>query len=178
MALKSRFLPSYTYDDYVHWKGRWEIIDGLAYAMSPMPSPDHQKMASVPNEILRIGIRNSSCQNCEVYQPIDVKISKNTVVNPDLLIIGNDIKGQFLDFPPELVVEILSPSTRLKDLHTKYELYQDFGIKYYLIVDLENKSLMMNERNAEGKYQNIELLAPIHLHEDCTIRLNLENVWI
>jgi len=41
-----RILPNYTYEDYLNWEGSWEIIDGIAYAMSPMPSTAHQKIAN------------------------------------------------------------------------------------------------------------------------------------
>ena len=38
---EEKYHPNYTYDDYKHWEGRWEVIDGVAYAMSPMASPKH-----------------------------------------------------------------------------------------------------------------------------------------
>ena len=60
---------------------------------------------------------------------------KLTILQPDILVVCKEIKKKFLDFAPSLVVEIISPSTALKDRHTKYALYQSQGIKYYLIVD-------------------------------------------
>ena len=43
-ALKIEYLPYYTYEDYKHWEGRWELIYGIAYAMSPMPMIKHQNI--------------------------------------------------------------------------------------------------------------------------------------
>jgi Uma2 family endonuclease len=63
-----------------------------------------------------------------VYHPIDVRIGEYNVVQPDVLIVCAPIKKPYLDFPPALVVEILSPSSRDKDLFTKKELYAGFGI--------------------------------------------------
>jgi len=117
MANKAKILPNYTYEDYVQWKGRWELIDGIPHAMSPMSLPRHQELSGKIHRDLLNAIGKSSC-NCQVYQPIDVKIEEHTIVNPDLLIVCRPIEGQFLDTPPELVVEILSPSTRLKDLNS------------------------------------------------------------
>ena len=56
-------------------------------------------------------------------------------MQPDLLIVCDEIKQSYLDFPPVLVVEIISPSTALKDRNNKLNVYQHFGIKYYLIID-------------------------------------------
>ncbi len=42
MSIAARYRPHYTYDDYCQWEGRWELIEGMPYAMSPLPVPDHQ----------------------------------------------------------------------------------------------------------------------------------------
>jgi hypothetical protein len=46
MSTAAKILPSYTYEDYLHWEGRWELIDGIPYAMSPFPAPRHQRIAN------------------------------------------------------------------------------------------------------------------------------------
>jgi Uma2 family endonuclease len=122
MGFPNKILPHYTYADYLLWKGQWELIDGIPYAMSPMPRPEHQRIAGNLHAELRSALKESKC-DCTVYQPIDYKIEEDTVLNPDLLIVCKPITKQFLDFAPEVVVEILSPSTALKDRHTKYEIY-------------------------------------------------------
>ena len=175
MGNKAKILPNYTYDDYIQWEGRWEIIDGIPYAMSPMPSPRHQELSGKIHRELLNALGENSC-NCQVYQPIDVKISEHTVVNPDLLIVCQPIEGQYLDTPPELVVEILSPSTRLKDLNSKYDLYQNFDIPYYVIVDPENNSITVYRRNDKGEYKEQEGYA-FELSDNCNISADLDCIW-
>ena len=46
MKIAHKDLPNYTYKDYCQWQGRWELIDGIPYAMSPMPVPKHQRIAA------------------------------------------------------------------------------------------------------------------------------------
>ncbi len=46
MSNPVKILPHYTYDDWVKWEGQWELIDGFPYAMSPMPVPEHQRIAA------------------------------------------------------------------------------------------------------------------------------------
>lgn len=79
------------------------------------------------------------CTYCETYLPLDYKISADTIVQPDLLIVCGKINKPYLDFPPTLVVEVLSKSTEEKDRGVKYNYYEQEGIKYYIIADWRNK---------------------------------------
>ena len=45
-ALSIKDIPTYNYDDYLNWEGRWELINGIPYAMSPMPYPKHQRISN------------------------------------------------------------------------------------------------------------------------------------
>ena len=76
----------------------------------------------------------------EVLMPIDWIISENTVVQPDVSVIDQPVKENYLTFPPVIIFEILSPSTQKKDQGLKFELYQGEGVKYYIIVDPMNRS--------------------------------------
>ncbi|MEM9326808.1 MAG: Uma2 family endonuclease [Bacteroidota bacterium] len=176
MALSTKILPNYTFADYLQWEGEWELIEGIPYAMSPMPSPRHQSIAGKVHSEFLIEIRKKGCR-CEVYQPIDLKVDENTVVHPDLLVVCPPIEKQFLDFAPELVVEILSPSTREKDKITKLELYQNFRIKYYLIIDPENNSIAYYRLDAEGKYEALSSIETFDLKDNCTISPDLSSIW-
>jgi len=148
----TKLIPYYTFEDYLRWEGRWELIEGIPFAMSPMANPKHQKIASKLNILLGNLLDKSNC-NCQVYQPIDVKIKEDTVVNPDLLIVCHEIEGQFLDRPFPMAVEILSPSTKVKDQVSKYKLYEEFGVKYYVMLDPDDKSVKVFVLNTEGKYK-------------------------
>jgi Uma2 family endonuclease len=115
MAPAVKILPHYTYDEYCKWEGRWELIEGIPYAMSPAPAPRHQWVSSNIKGEIRNAIRTSGCGNCKVYDFIDIKISEDTVLQPDAIVVCKEINKPFLDFPAALVVEVLSPSTALKD---------------------------------------------------------------
>ena len=109
MGCAVKLLPHYIYDDYVQWEGRWELIEGVPYAMSPQPVPKHQRIAGNLFTEFRIALRK--CKKCIVYQPIDYKLSDDTILQPDMLVVCKPIDKKFLDFPPSLVAEILSPAT-------------------------------------------------------------------
>ena len=66
---------------------------------------------------------------------LDWIIADDTVLRPDIMIVCDELKSDFLTFPPSLIVEILSPSTAMKDRTVKYEIYQQQKVKYYLLAD-------------------------------------------
>ncbi len=139
MSIAHKIIPHYTYDDWVHWEGVWELIEGHPIAMSPSPIPYHQRVASEIRTELTLALRKSNCKQCRTFDPLDYKISHHTILVPDILIICGEVKKKYLDFPPALVVEILSPASALRDRHTKYQLYEQQRVKYYLIVDADKK---------------------------------------
>ena len=118
MRLSNQIIPHYTYDDYIQWEGRWELIEGHPIAMSPMPIPAHQQLSA--NLIYEFKDElKKKCKDCKVFSPLDYKVSEDTTIQPDVLIVCGKIKKSYLDFPPVLAVEILSPSTTLRDRNTK-----------------------------------------------------------
>jgi Uma2 family endonuclease len=153
-ALRIEELPHYTYDDYVQWEGDWEIINGIPYAMSPAPSKKHQKLSL---EIaLQLKQLLSLCKNCEIYQAIDWQIAEDTVLQPDVLVVCGDNPEEIkLSIPPELVFEILSPSTARKDRVLKYRLYREAGVKYYCMVSPGTKTAEVFVLR-DSKYNEIE----------------------
>jgi Uma2 family endonuclease len=175
-----KLLPYYTYEDYCNWEGRWELIDGIPFAMSPAPNMRHQWLAANIMSEFRIAIKRSGCSHCKVYNFIDIKIEENTVVQPDCSIICKSTKENFLDFPASLVVEILSAATALKDRHTKFSLYQNFGIKYYLIVDPEKEDaeiyLLQDTKYILQKFSPGTPFT-FMLTDNCKIRIVMKNIW-
>jgi Uma2 family endonuclease len=175
-----KLLPYYTYEDYCNWEGRWELIDGIPFAMSPSPTPRHQWLVVNIAAELKTAIRKAKCKHCKVYDFIDVKIEEDIILQPDCSIVCKPIAKKFLDFPASLVVEILSPATVLKDRHTKFSLYEKFGIKYYMIVDEEkNKveiSCLENSKYILQKNSH-DIPFTFHLEDDCKIKVLLKNIW-
>ena len=135
VALKYENFQYYTYQDYKEWDGRWELIDGIAYSMSPVPYPKHQRVVGY---IWRELDKNLDCKNknCEVYiAPVDWKINDNTTVQPDVAIFCEATKKQYFSKTPPLVVEVLSKSTAFKDVTTKLKSYEKEGVEFYIIIE-------------------------------------------
>lgn len=175
-----KLLPYYTYEDYCNWEGRWELIDGIPFAMSPAPIPRHQWLAANIMTEFRVAIRKAKCKHCKVYDFIDVKVKEDTILQPDCLIVCSPISKKFLDFPPALVVEILSPATALKDRHTKFSIYEKFGIKYYIIVDEKREEAeAFRLDNSEYVPEKFSPKNPLtfYLDTDCKIDLLFQNIW-
>src|SRR5450432_1523196 len=108
MSIAEKYRPYYTYDDYCQWEGRWELIEGMPYAMSPLPVPEHQRVCGNIFSLLKESLPGNF-KNCRVYLPLHWIIADNTIVQPDVLIVCKKINKKYLDFPPALVIEVLSP---------------------------------------------------------------------
>jgi Uma2 family endonuclease len=152
----------YTYGDYLKWDNgeRWELIDGVAYDMTPAPLRIHQEISR--ELLLQIGnyLRDKSCK---LYAaPFDVRLPEGdetdeavtTVVQPDLVIVCDhsklDDKG--CKGSPDLIVEILSPATARKDLKEKFVRYERSGVKEYWIVDPASKTVTVFRLSFDGRY--------------------------
>lgn len=176
-----RLLPHYTYNDYVQWEGHWEIIDGIPHAMSPLPSVRHQDISGNLYSLFRDALSKAKC-SCKVYLPIDYKVSDDTVLQPDLLVTCKDISNQkFISEPPELVVEVLSSSTAMKDLNTKFQIYEAEKVPYYIIVEPENNELKVYKNGEDGKYHlaftSSEGSFQFTFNKQCTIEVAFNDIW-
>jgi len=159
MSIPDESKKHYTYKDWLKWEGRWELIDGKAYNMTPAPSSDHQFVVGELFFFLRLFFGGNSC---DVFvSPFDVYLSDHEdyanpdhVVQPDISVICN--KNQVVKLgcfgAPTLVVEVLSPSTALKDYNEKFNIYQRYGVKEYWIVDPLHKIIHVHAGN-DGFYQ-------------------------
>ncbi len=172
-----KILPHYTYSDYEQWEGQWELIDGIPYAMSPLPVPKHQKIAMALGSEFTVMLKN--CKQCTAYQPIDYRISDDTILQPDMLVVCGEITKKYLDFPPALVVEILSPATALKDRHSKYPIYESQAIPYYLIISPDTEEVEVYKLGGgiyslEQKGKNFSYQFSLG---NCTATIDFKEIW-
>ncbi len=178
MGLVHKILPHYTYEDYLHWEGNWELIEGSPIAMSPMPVPRHQLIAALL--VTEFSVALKKCKNCKAYLPVDYKVQEDTILQPDMLVLCKSPGPKFLDFAPLLVAEILSPTTALKDRNTKYEIYQQQKIRYYLIIDINTNSIEIYELSNEH-YQlvaaNNDGSFDFEIEDDCRVNVPLSEIW-
>lgn len=153
----------FTYNDYLQWpdEERWELIYGAAWDMSPAPTRKHQQILGKLFFQIEDYLKD---KDCNVYiAPFDVRLPDNkedsdketdTVVQPDLLVVCDKSKldEAGCNGAPDWIVEILSPSTAVKDLNNKYQLYQAKGVKEYWIIDPSNNYLTVYLLDISGKY--------------------------
>ena len=178
MGTAQKIIPHYIYEDYVHWEGNWELIEGFPIAMSPAPIPRHQLIGGALYAEFHFALKK--CSHCRAYLPSDYKVKEDTILQPDIMVLCQTPKNKFIDFAPSLVAEILSPSTALRDRNTKYEIYQQQGIKYYLIVDINTNSIEIYELK-NGQYQitlaNADGSFDFSFEEECRVNVPLNEVW-
>ncbi|MFO1434920.1 MAG: Uma2 family endonuclease [Gammaproteobacteria bacterium] len=126
----------YSYADYLTWPDdqRWELIDGNAYAMVPSPTTRHQSIQQNLSRLLGNHFLGKGCR--PFHAPLDVKLSDNDVVQPDLLVVcdSQKIGDKAIFGAPDLVIEITSPATEARDRREKKALYERFGVAEYWIV--------------------------------------------
>lgn len=144
-----------TYDDYVSLPAdgrRYEILDG-ELAVTPAPTTKHQ-MVSRNLEWVLHGHAREMGSGTVLDAPIDVILSPVTVVQPDLLFVRSGreaiVKERGIEGAPDLIVEILSPSSMRQDRVVKAALYARSGVAHYWIVDPEARTVELYEIEAEA----------------------------
>lgn len=134
---------TYTWTDYIELPGdqRWEILGGKLYNMSPGPSTRHQQVSVELTVQIHRALRSGDCR--VFAAPIDVKLSDQDVVQPDILVVcdPSQILENYIEGPPKLVIEILSPSTQAHDRVRKMRLYAKSGVQEYWLVQPEAQTL-------------------------------------
>lgn len=152
----------YTWTDYQTWPddGRWEIIDGVAYGMSPAPSIRHQAVTGNLYSALHRQLAGTPCR--PFIAPTDVRLSETDVVQPDILVVCDPAKitPSHIEGAPDLVVEVLSPGTAAKDMRDKKWLYQRSGVREYLVVDPLEMYVQRFLLDSEGRYGEPEVFGP------------------
>ncbi len=156
----------YSYADYLTWndEGRWEIIDGVAYSLAS-PSDIHQ---DISRELLTEFNNYLRGKKCRVYQaPFDVSLTSDKlegddkiydVVQPDIIIVCDKekISHKGCKGAPDIVIEILSPSTASKDCLRKRILYEKNKINQYWIIDPDEKEVFILKLTEHGLYGHPE----------------------
>jgi len=174
-----------TYQDYLQLPddgNRYEIIKGELY-VSPAPSMKHQWTATQLTIV--VGGHVSERDLGHVYAaPSDVFFSETSIVQPDLLFISKD-RLHILTAPnvkgaPDLVIEVISPSSTKTDQETKRVLYEEQGVRHYWIFEPVERWVRAFELGADGTYELVAeaasdraFSAPPFPH----LRIPLARIW-
>ena len=138
----------YTIEDYYNWPEdeRIELIDGVIYHVS-MPSIRHQLIVGEVDFVFKSFVKNKKGK-CKIFGAgVDVRLDcdDKTLVVPDIAITceKDKLRERYLDGAPDLVVEVLSPSTRKKDMTLKLSKYAQAGVREYWIIDPKKETVMV-----------------------------------
>jgi Uma2 family endonuclease len=157
----------FTYRHYLTWpdEERWELIEGVAWSMSPAPKRGHQEIQARLLTEIRVFLKGKPCKAYDA--PFDVLLPRageaddkvDTVVQPDLVVYCDRSKltPAGARGAPDLIVEILSPSTSKKDQREKFDLYQKHGVREYWIVDPAGAWLCVYRLKPDGQFDEGDL---------------------
>jgi Uma2 family endonuclease len=154
MALPDLFPRKLTYEDYLlipEDGQRHEILDGEHY-VTAAPFVRHQRVSSRLHSSLEPWVFERDL-GVVLAAPVDVLLSPHDIAQPDLLFISKERRGLLTEAnvqgAPDLVVEILSGSTRGRDERLKHERYERFGVQEYWLVDPERGSIRIFHRQGD-----------------------------
>jgi Uma2 family endonuclease len=174
-----------TYEHYLELPNdgrRYEIIEGELY-VSPAPTTKHQRATTRLTTALDVHTQNDRLG--EVFTaPCDVYLAHTSIVQPDILFVSRErssiITEANIQGPPDLVVEVISPSSTKTDKETKRDLYATFGVRHYWVVDPMERWVRAYELGRDGFY---ELVAEAHGDERFSsepfpaLTIQLGNLW-
>ncbi len=150
-----------TYEIYAEMPddgSRYEVIDGVLELMSPSPTASHQSILLELVDALR-----QSCKSDYLiyFAPLDVILSDTNIVQPDAIMIHRSRKhivtSRGIEGPPDLAVEVLSPSSQKRDRLKKRAVYEKHGVPEYWIIDPQARTLEQLHLNERGKYELTQL---------------------
>ncbi len=132
---------------------RHELIGGEHF-VTPTPVTRHQLLVGRLSFEIELYLRAHPGIGQLFGVPLDVVLSAHDVVEPDLILIASDqmeiLTPKNVQGAPALVIEVLSPSTRRRDLGIKRELFNRGGVREYWIVDGRLNRIQVHRRNADG----------------------------
>jgi len=154
----------YTYADYLTWMDdvRRELMDGFIRLMTPAPSRKHQEISTSLTGMFYAYLRFGKCK--VFHAPSDVRFPKNkkstndhqvyTVLQPDIYVVCDLTKldDRGCNGAPDLIIEIVSPKNSKRDIHDKFNIYQEYGVREYWIVNPNDENVTVFILNDQGKF--------------------------
>lgn len=160
MGLPARKQGEFRFADYQSWpeRERWQLLDGTAYAMAP-PNWAHQQVVVELSGQLRDALKGNPCRLS--IAPTGVRLPRaneaddnvRTVFEPDLLVVGDGSKidSRGIRGAPDVVIEVLSPSTASFDQIEKRQAYERAGVRELWLIDVGNGSVMIYRQRESGR---------------------------
>lgn len=157
---------------------RYELLDGVLF-VSPSPRPLHQRVSKRLQRQLEAYFEDKGLG--EVFNaPVDVILTLHDVVVPDLVVVTTppQITERAIEGSPTLIVEILSPTTRMRDRKVKAERYAALGVSHYWLVDPLRKTIECY-RLEKTRYVVVTASSPARMtHPDWSdLAIDLAAIW-
>ena len=176
---------SYTYADYLEWEGpeRYELYDGEAFMMSS-PSVAHQALLMGLSSAFDNWLQGKPCR--VFAAPLDVRLfprddrSDRTVVQPDLMVVcdRDKLDKGSVNGPPDLIIEIVSPSNSSSELLRKFNYYLEAKVREYWVIDPELRIVSVhvyeNGRYISVTYKDNDRVPVATLQG---MEISLESLW-
>ncbi len=162
MGLPQRHIEYHTYADYTAWPEdvRYELVDGIAYAMAPAPTRIHQQLVGELFRQVANALKNNPCQT--FVAPFDVRLPHadeadeqiDTVVQPDVLVVCNPAKldERGVRGAPDWVAEVLSPGSAKHDQTVKLAVYERAGVAEYWLLHPTDRLVTVYRLGEDGQY--------------------------
>ena len=146
--------------------------------MTPSPMGKHQKIAGRISQMLLNQLDECSKTEANVYLELDWIINENTVVRPDVSVLCEEVE-EFIITPPEVIFEVVSKSTALKDEKVKFDIYEKEKVKYYILIypDLKKvKAFKLSANKYEKIFDNYRGYLNLVLC-NCDVSLEIEKIF-
>jgi Uma2 family endonuclease len=167
----------YTYDDYKHWEGDWELIYGQPIEIAPSPVISHQYVISM--FVYEFTKSLKECKECLAIAKEDYIVYEDTILRPDVSVVCNE-EGDFITKAPEIVVEVVSKTSAKRDENIKFEIYEKENVKYYILA-YPDRPIAKIYKNENSKFKKIGDFSKetLNLKEDLTykVEIDFENVF-
>ena len=167
----------YTYEDYKHWDGDWELIRGFPVAMAPSPVINHQNLLAML--AYELNKKFKDCEKCMVLVDEDWIVEDDTILRADISVVCDE-KGDFITKAPEIIIEVVSPSTAKRDEKIKKEIYEKELVKYYILV-YPDRLIAKVYKNENGIFKKIGDFdtQTLNLKDNltCEAEIDFENVF-
>ena len=166
--------PRYTYNDYKNWKEDWELVNGYPLQILPMTVKKSKVLSNLVAQSFNCVEKFLSTKYSAIMK-LDWIINNDNVVRPDVMIVCGNPKSEFLEMPPVLVIEILSSSNSKTDRVIKFQLYQENGVQFYLMVDPLKEKVEVFEL-IDNRYKQVEKQS-FQIDRNCEIDFDFERLW-
>jgi Uma2 family endonuclease len=161
MATQSAPVRGWTYEEFARLPddgNRYEVIAGELY-VTPAPGSLHQKVSARFFTELRVFATNQHRLGEVLYAPLDVILADGDYVQPDIVFLRKEREHLYTERgiagPPDLVVEVLSPSTARQDRGIKRERYARYGVPEYWIIDLDRHWVEVYRLQEDASHRTI-----------------------